>query len=147
MKDKDKGEGFMHPPYKKPVGPTEKPHYVHGYKNFKSNIKSNHPSKRKVFKDGPKNRMHYDKSASPNKMGEYSPFKMKGFSGFGNASPNKYTMSKETQNKTYTGKGTAGEKFAKNYAKKFKTVKGAVSEIIPLGKAKKTVKVIKGIIN
>ena len=85
MKDKDKGEGFMHPPYKKPVGPTEKPHYVHGYKNFKSNIKSNHPSKRKVFKDGPKNRMHYDKSASPNKMGEYSPFKMKGFSGFGNS--------------------------------------------------------------
>ena len=38
MKDKDKGEGFMHPPYKKPVGPTEKPHYVHGYKNFKSNL-------------------------------------------------------------------------------------------------------------
>ena len=24
--------GFMHPPYKKPVGPTEGPHYVHGYK-------------------------------------------------------------------------------------------------------------------
>ena len=33
---KKKGEGFMHPPYKKPVGPTEKPHYVHGYKNFES---------------------------------------------------------------------------------------------------------------
>mgnify|MGYP005817552101 CR=1 FL=1 len=27
--------GFMHPPYKKPVGPTEKPHYVHGYKKTK----------------------------------------------------------------------------------------------------------------
>ena len=31
---KPKG-GFMHPPYKKPVGPTEKPHYVHGYKTKK----------------------------------------------------------------------------------------------------------------
>ena len=73
-------------------------------------------------------------------------YRMKGFCGFGNeSSPNKYTMSKDAQNKTYTGKGTAGEKFAKNYAKKFKTVKGAMSEIIPLGKAKKTVKIIKGI--
>ena len=98
MKDKDKGEGFMHPPYKKPVGPTEKPHYVHGYKNFKSNIKSTHPSKRKVFKDGPKNRMHYDKSASPNKMGEYSPFKMKGFSGFGN-SPGKIVKAPKVSKK------------------------------------------------
>ena len=25
--------GFMRPPYKKPVGPTEGPHYVHGYKS------------------------------------------------------------------------------------------------------------------
>ena len=31
---KPKG-GFMHPPYKKPVGPTEKHHYVHGYKKTK----------------------------------------------------------------------------------------------------------------
>jgi hypothetical protein len=31
-KPKPKG-GFMHPPYKKPVGPTEGPHYVHGYKS------------------------------------------------------------------------------------------------------------------
>ena len=37
--DKSKGKGFMHPPYKKPVGPVEKPG-VHGYKNFKSNIES-----------------------------------------------------------------------------------------------------------
>tara|TARA_R100000781_G_scaffold46465_1_gene31318 strand:+ start:20 stop:298 length:279 start_codon:yes stop_codon:yes gene_type:complete len=35
-KDKNKGKGgFMHPPYKKPVGPTEKHHYVHGYKKTK----------------------------------------------------------------------------------------------------------------
>jgi len=27
--------GFMHPPYKRPVGPTEKHHYVHGYKKNK----------------------------------------------------------------------------------------------------------------
>ena len=33
-KPKPKG-GFMRPPYKKPVGPTEKPHYVHGYKKTK----------------------------------------------------------------------------------------------------------------
>ena len=32
------GEGFMQPPYKKPVGPTEKAKGYHGYKNFKSNI-------------------------------------------------------------------------------------------------------------
>ena len=58
-------EGFMHPPYKKPVGPTEKPHYVHGYKNQEAkedaqgvttNIKIP-----KVFKDGSKNRVHFHK--------------------------------------------------------------------------------------
>ena len=32
------GEGFMNPPYKKPVGPTEKAKGYHGFKNFKSNI-------------------------------------------------------------------------------------------------------------
>jgi len=45
----------------------------------------------------------------------------------------------------YTGKGTIGEKLATNYANKFKTVKGALSEVIPLGKAKKTIKVAKSI--
>jgi len=43
----------------------------------------------------------------------------------------------------YTGKGTIGEKLATSYADKFKTIKGALSEIIPLGKAKKTIKVAK----
>ena len=42
-KDKNKkdniGEGFMRPPYKKPVGPTEKREAYHGYKNFKSILK------------------------------------------------------------------------------------------------------------
>tara|TARA_R100000458_G_scaffold48505_1_gene47594 strand:- start:260 stop:571 length:312 start_codon:yes stop_codon:yes gene_type:complete len=33
------GEGFMRPPYKKPVGPTEKRKAYHGYKNFKSILK------------------------------------------------------------------------------------------------------------
>ena len=46
---------------------------------------------------------------------------------------------------TYTGKGTLGEKLAKNYANKFKTFKGAIGEIIPFGKAKKTIKVAKAI--
>jgi len=46
---------------------------------------------------------------------------------------------------TYTGKGTIGEKLATDYANKFKTIKGALSEIIPLGKAKKTIKVVKGV--
>ena len=65
---KPKG-GFMHPPYKKPVGPTEKPHYVHGYKDFDSNLEKKEDAKGvstnikmpKVMKDGPKNRMHFHK--------------------------------------------------------------------------------------
>jgi len=54
--------GFMHPPYKKPVGPTEKPHYVHGYKNFDSILEkkedamgvSTNVKTPKVMKDGKK---------------------------------------------------------------------------------------------
>ena len=46
---------------------------------------------------------------------------------------------------TYTGKGTIGEKLATDYADKFTTVKGALSEVFPLGKAKRTIKAIKGI--
>ena len=45
----------------------------------------------------------------------------------------------------YTGEGTLGKRLATNYANKFKTIKGALSEIIPLGKAKKTIKVAKSI--
>ena len=69
------GEGFMHPPYKKPVGPTEKRKAYHGYKNFKSNLDRDFEQEkredakgvdtniktRKVMKDGSKNRVHYHK--------------------------------------------------------------------------------------
>ena len=56
------GTGFMNPPYKKPVGPTEKRSGYHGYKNFDSNIEKNEDAKGvgtniktpKVMKDGPK---------------------------------------------------------------------------------------------
>jgi len=69
------GEGFMHPPYKKPVGPTEKRKAYHGYKNFKSNLDRDFEQEkredakgvdtniktRKVMKDGSKNKVHYHK--------------------------------------------------------------------------------------
>ena len=85
----NQGEGFMHPPYKKQVGPTEKRSGYHGYKNFKSNLDSKQEKAEdargvdtniktpKVFKDGPKNRVHGVKNPgnwqphqfrSPNKM-------------------------------------------------------------------------------
>ena len=47
--------------------------------------------------------------------------------------------------KTYTGKGAFMEGVTKKYVDKFKTVKGALSEIIPLGKAKKTIKLVKSV--
>ena len=50
-----------------------------------------------------------------------------------------------TNYKTYTGKGTFMEDVTKKYVDKFKTVKGTLSEIFPFGKAKKTIKVVKGI--
>tara|TARA_R100001463_G_C3531536_1_gene221675 strand:+ start:461 stop:745 length:285 start_codon:yes stop_codon:yes gene_type:complete len=40
-REANKGEGFMRPPYKKQVGPTEKRSGYHGYKNFKSNLSDN----------------------------------------------------------------------------------------------------------
>ena len=58
------GEGFMRPPYKKQVGPTEKRSGYHGYKNSKSNLDSKQEKAedakgvgtnvktRKVMKDG-----------------------------------------------------------------------------------------------
>ena len=73
---KNKGEGFMHPPYKKPVGPTEKAKGYHGYKNFESNIKTP-----KVMKDGPKNKTHgVDMSKDPHWQAHQfkSPAKKKG---------------------------------------------------------------------
>tara|TARA_R100001163_G_scaffold5616_1_gene6691 strand:- start:169 stop:396 length:228 start_codon:yes stop_codon:yes gene_type:complete len=47
--------------------------------------------------------------------------------------------------KPYTGKGTIGEKLSKSYANKFKNIKSALSEILPFGKAKKTIKLVKGV--
>jgi|21_taG_2_1085346.scaffolds.fasta_scaffold99700_2 hypothetical protein len=52
-----------------------------------------------------------------------------------------------SKTKTYSGKGTIGEKLATDYASNFKTTKGAISEIIPLGKAKKVIKLAKGAYN
>ena len=70
-------------------------------------------------------------------------YKMKGFSGFGNSPIKKqYNFSNY---KPYTGKGTFMEGVTKKYVDKFKTIKGAVSEILPFGKAKKTIKLVKGI--
>ena len=52
-------EGFMHPPYKKPVGPTEKPKAYHGYRSTEP--ESYGAGHRKVFKDGSKKRIHFHK--------------------------------------------------------------------------------------
>jgi len=67
---------------------------------------------------------------------------MKGFSGFKSPLKKDYDFS---GHKPYTGKGTVMEGVTKNYTDKFKTIGGTISEIIPLGKAKKAVKVVKGI--
>lgn len=67
-------EGFMHPPYKKPVGPVERPH-VHGYRDVEPS------SNRKVMKDGPKNQVHgVDTSKDPHWQPHQfrSPAKKKG---------------------------------------------------------------------
>lgn len=55
--------GFMHPPYKKPVGPTEKAKGYHGYKNFDSILEKKEDAAGmgtnikmpKAMKDGKKN--------------------------------------------------------------------------------------------
>ena len=50
----NQGEGFMHPPYKKPNpwGPYEKRQGYHGFKNFKSNIEHDDQSKESAKKRG-----------------------------------------------------------------------------------------------
>ena len=107
---KPKKEGFMHPPYKKPVGPVERPH-VHGYKDVKpkkstetahgqlNDAQAEYETDKKLLKKSPAKGLREDEQVVDGQLCD----------AYGNPKPSKEDMKKMTQAPNFSNSARKGK--------------------------------------